>query len=104
MDHRVIWDTRAERIVLGAVLGGGAGALLGLVGSPACFLPRAAGGGGRDLDRVPRDVSPSRGFGELRELVGGFVDCLEVPLMLMLAPGRRDVRVPALRRASCTAR
>jgi hypothetical protein len=36
------------------------------------------------------------GLGEPLELVGGLVDRLQVALMLVLATGRRDVRVPAL--------
>ena len=93
---RVIGDARAERVVLGAVLGRGARALLGLVGAPARLLARLAGGRGGDLDGVAADPAAARGLGQLLELVGGLVDRLQVALVLVLASGRRDVGVPAL--------
>ena len=39
----------------------------------------------------------ARLLGEALELVGGLVDRLQVALVLELAPGRRDVGMPALR-------
>src|SRR6202030_1293774 len=41
-------------------------------------------------------LSAARALGEALELVGGEVDRLQVALVLELAPGGRDVGVPAL--------
>ena len=43
------------------------------------------------------DLAAARVLGQALELVGRLVDRLEVALVLVLAPGRRDVGVPALR-------
>ena len=96
VDDRVVGDPRAERIVLLALLGRGRCALLGLVRAPAFLLAGLARRGRRDLDGVAADPPTARLLGELLELVGRLVDRLQVALMLVLAPGRRDVRMPAL--------
>ena len=71
-------------------------ALLGLVGAPAGLLALAARRGGARAHRVARDLAAARALGEALELVGGLVDRLQVALVLELAPGGRDVGVPAL--------
>ena len=73
-----------------------ASALLVRVGARALLGARLARGRRRDLDRVRGDAAAARALGESLELVGRFVDRLEVALMLMLAALRRDVRMPAL--------
>jgi hypothetical protein len=92
----MVRDARAERIVLLALLLPGALALLGLVCAPALLGACLACRGGRHLDCVAADPAAARGLGELLELIGRLVDRLKVPLVLVLAPGRRDVRMPAL--------
>ena len=94
---RVVGDARGERVVLLAVGGVLAGALLGLVGALALLGARLARRGGGDLDGVAADLAAARVLGQALELVGRLVDRLEVALVLVLAPGRRDVGVPALR-------
>ena len=96
VDDRVVGHAAAERVVLGAILGRRAGALLGLVRAPARLLALAAGGRGADLDRVARDAAAARALGQALELVGGLVDRLQMALVLELAALRGDVRVPAL--------
>ncbi len=85
-----------ERVVLGAVGGLLAGALLVLVGAAAGVLASAARGRRRRLHGVAADPSPARGLRQAFELVGGLVDGLQVALVLVAAPGRGDVRMPAL--------
>ena len=93
---RVVGHARAERVVLGALLGCRVRALLGLVGPPAGLGARLARRRRRDLDRVAADASAARRLGQLLELIGRLVDRLQVALVLVLAAGRRDVRMPAL--------
>ena len=83
-------------IVLGALLLSGSLTLLGLVGASAGVLPGLPGRGRRDLHSPPRHATVARGLGELRQLIRGLVYRLEVALVLGLATGRRDVRVPPL--------
>jgi acetyl esterase len=93
---RLIWNTRAEWIVPGAILGCGPGSLLGFVGPPPGLGPRPARRRGGHLDSIARDSAPARGLGERLELVRRFVDRLEMALVLVLASGRGDIRMPAL--------
>src|SRR5947209_14234826 len=86
----------SERVVLGAVSGGLARPLLGLVGPPPGLLARLARGGCRGSDGAGADAAATGGLGQLLELVGGLVDRLKMPLMLVTTPGRRHVGVPAL--------
>ena len=92
----VVGHARAEGVVLGAIGGVGAGALLGLVGRAAGLLAGTAGGGGARPDGVARDASAARALRQALELVGGLVDRLEVALVLELAARGSDVRMPAL--------
>src|SRR5947209_19565543 len=92
----MVGHARAERVVAGAILLGGAGALLGLVGAPAGLLASLPRGCRRRADRVRGDPPAARRLRQLRELVGGFVDRLQVALVLVTATRWRDVRVPAL--------
>ena len=104
---RVVGHARAERVVLGAVLGGGPRALLLLVGAAARLLAGLPRGGRGHLDRVAGNPPASDRLGQLLELVGGLVDRLKVSLVLVLAPRRGDVgcqRLAIRRRASWTSR
>jgi hypothetical protein len=67
-----------------------------LQGPAALLGPALAGRGGADLDRVARDLAAARLLGELLELVRRLVDRLQMALVLELAPGRGDVRMPDL--------
>ncbi len=92
----MVGDARAERVVL-LLLGrlGPLALLLGVVARALLGAALARGGGG-DLHRVLGDALTARFLGELLELVGGLVDRLQVALMLELAAGRSDVRMPLL--------
>ena len=96
MYDRLIGNARAERIVLGAILVRGAGSLLGFIGPPAGLGSGLARRGGGDLHSITRDPAPPRGLSQHLELVGRFVDRLEMALMLVLASRRGDIRMPAL--------
>jgi hypothetical protein len=100
MHHRLVRHPSTERIVLDAIRGCGPGALLGLVGAPPSLRPSPAGRSGRDLDCVSRDSSLPGALGQRLELIGGLVYCLEMALVLVLASGWGDVRVPALGHAA----
>src|SRR5947209_2475788 len=63
----------SERVVLGAVSGGLARPLLGLVGPPPGLLARLARGGCRGSDGAGADAAATGGLGQLLELVGGLV-------------------------------
>ncbi len=86
----------AERVVRGAVRGGGARALLGFVRPASLLLAGPARSRRARFDRGRADASAARSLRQALELVGGAVDGLEVHLVLVLAPGRREIRVPAL--------
>jgi len=49
----MVGHTAAERVVLGPVFGGSAGALLGFIRAPARLFALAAGGSRADFDREP---------------------------------------------------
>ena len=57
MDDRVIGHARAERVVLGTILRGGALTLLRFVRASAGVRPRLARRGRRHLDRPARDTT-----------------------------------------------
>src|SRR5207248_4807576 len=56
VDDRVVGNARAKRVVPGAVVLGGAGALLGLVGTSAGLLARLPRGSRRRADGVCGDA------------------------------------------------
>src|SRR6185437_14826075 len=93
---RVVGHAAGERIVLGFVRSLGAGALLGFVGAATRLLALAPGGGRGGAHGALGDPAPARALGQALELVGRLVDRLQVTLVLELASGGRDVRVPAL--------
>ena len=97
---RVVGHARGERVVLGLVGVLRALALLLRVRAGALLGAALAGRGRRDLDRVLGDAPAARVLGDRGELVGGLVDRLQVPLVLVLLAGRRDVRMPLLREAA----
>jgi len=88
----VIGHATGERIVLGAILGVRAGALLGLVRPPAGLLALTACRRGTRSHGVARDAPTTRALGEALELVGGLVDRLQMTLVLELPAGGRDGR------------
>ena len=92
----MVGNPAAERVVLGAILGVRAGALLGLIRAPAGLFALATRRGGAHLDRVAGDAPAARALRQALELVGGLVDRLQMALMLELTTLRGDVRVPAL--------
>src|SRR6185295_11398011 len=67
---RVVGHTRGERVVLLAVGGVFAGALLGLVRAGALLGARLARRLRRDLDGVARHLAAARVLGQALELVG----------------------------------
>jgi len=96
VDDGVVGDPVAERVVALAVLCVLAGALLGFVCALALFGPGFSRRRGARLDRARTDPPAARLVGQLLELVGGFVDRLQVSLVLHLLAGRCEIGVPAL--------
>ena len=96
----MIGHSRPEWVVFGFVFGLGTCTLLGFIGAATGLLALAPGRGGADLDRVARDAPAAEALGQPLELIRGLVDRLQMALMLVLAPGRRDVGVPTLGHAT----
>ena len=96
MHDRVVGHAVAEGVVALAVGLAGARLLLGLVGAAARLLAGLAGGRGAGPHGVGGDAPAARALGQRLQLVGGAVDRLQVPFVLDLLAGRRQVGMPAL--------
>ncbi|MFM9126793.1 MAG: hypothetical protein ACKOTA_04385 [Solirubrobacterales bacterium] len=92
----MVGNLGGERVVGPRPALGLAATLLGLPRLAALLGPGLPGGPGADLDRIGGDLPTARVLGQFLELVGGLVDRLEVALVLDLAAGRGQVRVPDL--------
>ena len=92
----MIGHARAERVVLLALRGRRARALLGFISALAGLLADLAHRVRRGARCVTGDLAAARTLGEALELVGHVVDRLQVALVLVLLAGWRNVGVPAL--------